>query len=626
MRKKLKKLVVKTITAALLFPFPSARRFVNKFLIHNSIRRAFLTCAYVIFKRKYKYYLSLTICIKNEGEYIKEWIEYYLIQKVDHFYVYNNNGTDSTKEILQPYIDAGFVTWIDYPGIGKQIEIYNDAINKFSYETKWMGFIDADEFIVPQKHEDLASLMKEYEEYSQLYIYLVIYGSSFHKKKEAGFVIDRFTWHEDITQPLTPSLGRCIINPRKCYFMRIHCARVFGKTVNANKDILKVDRDTPEIKHVVDIVRINHYTVKSYEEWQAKRIRGYPVSINGISQQVPNENFNVHDLNHVNEPELMRKYSSAIRSNIANRFRTLVHVHIYYEEMWEQLKNCVLNISCPFKLYVTLVKENNAIRLDIERTFPDAEIIVIENRGYDIWPFVYVLNKVNLDEFEYVIKLHTKRNMHKYARMNGYKFGGSRWRDYMLSIVSSRNNFAKTLRAFEHTKQLGLIADFRLQHSKKDPDKVAKTKVLNLAKKLGMNVPKYTFVAGSMFMCRAKLLKPLQNLKLRETDFEEGCKGHSGGQMAHVIERFISLSVLSTGFEIKDVITPNQTMLKLYKFITDFIFLARVTLSGHFIVTIFAIPVFYMPLHIVRNMKRAIYGLVKRIVIKIYQSCRIWGS
>ena len=57
------------------------------------------------------HYLSVCAIAKNEGPYFKEWIEWHLNHGVDKFYIYDNESTDGTKNILDPYIKSGIVDY-----------------------------------------------------------------------------------------------------------------------------------------------------------------------------------------------------------------------------------------------------------------------------------------------------------------------------------------------------------------------------------------------------------------------------------------------------------------------------------------------------------------------------------
>ena len=57
------------------------------------------------------YDLAIFAVMKNEAPYVKEWLDYHLAAGVEHFYIFDNESSDNLKEILQPYIDAGIVTY-----------------------------------------------------------------------------------------------------------------------------------------------------------------------------------------------------------------------------------------------------------------------------------------------------------------------------------------------------------------------------------------------------------------------------------------------------------------------------------------------------------------------------------
>ena len=217
--------------------------------------------------KDFKYYLSVVLCVKDEADYILEWIEYNLLQGVDHFYVYNNNGTDNTEELLKPYIDKGIVTWHVYPGKSKQREIYNHAIKNYRFETRWMAFFDVDEFVVSPQHRTLKEILPDFEAYSQLSIVQITYGTSHHEHKTNDLVIERFTMHQTGVSRIVKS----VVNPRKVIAMDVHIHSVLGESVDENKiNLYGIYPKNP----TANIVRINHYCVKSLEECMAKRNKG----------------------------------------------------------------------------------------------------------------------------------------------------------------------------------------------------------------------------------------------------------------------------------------------------------------------------------------------------------------
>ena len=52
-----------------------------------------------------EHFLAFTSIFKNENTYLGEWLEYHRIVGVDHFYLYDDDGSPEARELLQPYIE-----------------------------------------------------------------------------------------------------------------------------------------------------------------------------------------------------------------------------------------------------------------------------------------------------------------------------------------------------------------------------------------------------------------------------------------------------------------------------------------------------------------------------------------
>lgn len=66
------------------------------------------------------------------------------------------------KQILDPYIQSGQVVYTYFPGKARHLDAFNDAIAKYKMKTKYMAFIDVDEFLLPEnKGDDLVTLIEK---------------------------------------------------------------------------------------------------------------------------------------------------------------------------------------------------------------------------------------------------------------------------------------------------------------------------------------------------------------------------------------------------------------------------------------------------------------------------------
>ena len=59
---------------------------------------------------------------------------------IEHFYLYNNNSEDDYRTVLNPYIERGLVTLIEWPYNQGQIKAYKHFYDSFRQETQWVSF------------------------------------------------------------------------------------------------------------------------------------------------------------------------------------------------------------------------------------------------------------------------------------------------------------------------------------------------------------------------------------------------------------------------------------------------------------------------------------------------------
>jgi glycosyl transferase family 61/glycosyl transferase family 92 len=231
---------------------------------------------------------SLAICaiVKNEFDYLLEWIAYHRVVGVDHFLIYNNSGADDdgTTELLNKLHGIGavdLVPWPDRPDwnlpsgvqVRPQIPAYYDGVDRLRDKAEWVALIDADEFIVPMKEEDLPSTLKQFERFGGVGPNWRMFGSSGAEKKEDALVCKRFTM-ASFRETFANHHVKTIAKPE--LIRKIHTHRPFlenGTFVDEHGREISDERGIrPSVSY--DIIRINHYFTKSRQEWLEKVARG----------------------------------------------------------------------------------------------------------------------------------------------------------------------------------------------------------------------------------------------------------------------------------------------------------------------------------------------------------------
>ena len=124
------------------------------------------------------YFLSVLAIFKNETINLKVWLDHYLWQGVEHFYLIDNGSTDSPLLILQEYIDKGLVSYFYKEERHKQAEHYRWVFHtqNLREKTYWLAVCDMDEFFFGIQRK-LATTLKSLDYFHVLYCHWHMFGS-----------------------------------------------------------------------------------------------------------------------------------------------------------------------------------------------------------------------------------------------------------------------------------------------------------------------------------------------------------------------------------------------------------------------------------------------------------------
>lgn len=237
--------------------------------------------------------------------------------------------------------------------------------------------------------------------------------------------------------------------------------------------------------------------------------------------------------------------------------KVLVHLHIYYRDQTDYFIGKLSNIcGCEWDLYVTMTELNSETESKLLSFKPDAHIMKVENRGYDVWPFIRVLKSVDLDKYDYILKLHTKNRSDASSRINGLSLDNYKWRDELVDpLLKSKKIFLKLLDNFDRYPEVGLMCSHLLYKHISNGLQEDMSKLDNELKRLGLNVKDKKFCAGTMFIARSAPYKLFQNDGLIDIGlFSDIPHSHSIGSMAHVYERILTMVVNAAGYKVKPII------------------------------------------------------------------------
>lgn len=252
----------------------------------------------------FKYRVSIVAIIKNEAAYIEEWVKYHLVVGIDHFYIFDNGSTDGTLELLEPYIRNNKITLIDFPGFRMQIKAYNTAIRKFKNESKYIAFIDADEFIFPHDKKDICEIVDSHLtgfRNGGLVVNWRMFGSSGHEKKPDGYVIENYLYRANDKNGEGNQCIKSIVNPRKVLWFHNPHYPVYYPFVYAVSEKNKKVKKWENYDECIKEIQLNHYFTKSKEEWIKRR--GVARADTGTKRQM--DEFYKHDNNDIYDDRML---------------------------------------------------------------------------------------------------------------------------------------------------------------------------------------------------------------------------------------------------------------------------------------------------------------------------------
>lgn len=236
--------------------------------------------------------VALVAILWNEGHYLKEWLDYHLLAGVDHFYLYDHESTDDYNEIIKPYVEKGIVTSQYFPGERAMYAAYNDAVQKYRYFCRYMAILDGDEFLFPQNNKSISETLDEIfaldPNAGGLFVNWQFYGSNGQEKADySRGVLERFTRRspKDTSEIESNGFyggnaaGKNVVNPRRVdYIGDPHVIPYIFGCNRINEQGKKV-LGWSNYPVMYDKIVINHYHMKSREEFYYRKSNGDPVWI-----------------------------------------------------------------------------------------------------------------------------------------------------------------------------------------------------------------------------------------------------------------------------------------------------------------------------------------------------------
>ena len=242
--------------------------------------------------------------------------------------------------------------------------------------------------------------------------------------------------------------------------------------------------------------------------------------------------------------------------NFKNKTIVAIQVHIYYEDLIDDILNKTNNIPVNFDLFLSITSKNQKKIIE-ERILKNSkankyEIKIFQNKGRDVLPFIRQM-KFNIKKYKYVCHLHTKKSKHD-------TFLGSHWRNYLYAnLLGNKEIISEILTDFEKYDKLGFIFPEVYYDIIKDIDNYDSTefplhkpniKHMNfILKKIfpGFQIgEKLIFPTGDMFWAKTNAIHQIFKIRLKKKFPQE--LNQTNETIMHGIERLWLYLVKLNGY------------------------------------------------------------------------------
>jgi len=255
--------------------------------------------------------------MKNEGPYILEWIAYHRSIGFDGFVIYSNDCSDGTNLILNRLDQMGVIVHFDNPQ-GPNMDPQRSAYSRANVvpevqQADWVLVIDADEFLnVKVGDYSVDALIAACPDGTQaISVNWRLMGSCGHARWSDELITERFTRGSSFEKPENGLVWgfKTLFRAGTFDYLAVHRPR-FHKTRELKPGMVNwVNGDGLPMgeKYLqngwrsnaqnlgYELAQVNHYAVKSREEFLLKRLRGTANSKN--KDRISLEYWEKYDIN-----------------------------------------------------------------------------------------------------------------------------------------------------------------------------------------------------------------------------------------------------------------------------------------------------------------------------------------
>ena len=403
---------------------------------------------------KKKYNSIIQSMAKDEDHIVNEWIVHHILLGFEHVYLYDDNSkipiTEAIKNLplwilekvtiyrleendsnffndiflTSQYYDA--TLYENFKSI-KQTYFLNYFLINHKHISKWCFFGDVDEFLYIKDDINICDFLEIYNNYNNLYIPWLIYGSSYNIDQPNGLVIENFTLHEN----LYSDIGKSIAKLSEILFIYDghQISNVNSYYFNSNKKLFELP------------IHINHYQINSIKTFIRRKLRSNLGQPNGNLRPYSDFYTFMTQFNNI-QTNIMNKYVDPINLILQNKNKVILNdindyidafycnnKYIYYCESYEILLEMLQSNNLRY------CKSNELIHIYNKNSPPDFNVLQYKQLNQDLQNMSDIEAKKHYD-----LHGHTENRLYKFQNIPD---------DFSVSLYKELNKDLQFMSDFE---------------------------------------------------------------------------------------------------------------------------------------------------------------------------------
>ena len=276
--------------------------------------------------------LCCATILKDEADYLDEWLAFHRVVGFDHFVIYDNGSTDDTRRVLEPWERDGQVTVIPWRNFSDALHPQKaanaHAVANFGERWRWMAFFDVDEFLFSPTHdtvpEALDAIVAAHGDLPVISTPWHNFGFDGHDTRPDGLVIESYR-ERNVFPPLPEQRSllryKSVLDPTRVESAATHAFAFEGlgpALINERGERMRVQAFEDREHAVSEHLRLNHYFTRSREEMARRHAKGRVSSRGAVVEGFADNRLAQYELARERD-ETIQRLVPAVRALLASR-------------------------------------------------------------------------------------------------------------------------------------------------------------------------------------------------------------------------------------------------------------------------------------------------------------------